>query len=202
MRGQKILLAAAALDIAGDFLVHLGASVEILGFTTVGWKGGKSRLRWLEMKKPPNPGRLCDLLHIVYRVPVDSGAVPKQFDLSQMLRPGLLRENVDGEAVEWAASRLRARSRPYKLLLVISDGAPVDDSTLLANHPNILDRHLRQIVCDLEAGTEIRTAAIGIGFDVSRFYSTAITVSTPDDLGTGMIDLLEGLITELGNGGP
>ena len=162
----------------------------MLGFTTVGWQGGRSRRRWLRSGRPWDPGRLCDLLHIVYQ---SSGAQSRGSAggyWKPILRPDLLKENVDGEALEWAASRLRANSRKRKLLLVISDGAPVDDATLSANDLNILDRHLKQVARDLEASPDIDLAAIGIGieFDLSRFYSNFSTVKTVEDLGGAVVE--------------
>jgi cobaltochelatase CobT len=166
-------------------------TVEVLGFTTATWKGGRSRARWLREGRPYRPGRLCDLLHIVYRSPDDPRASSGGWTFKPMLRPDLLKENVDGEAVTWAASRLLARERPRKLLLAISDGAPVDDSTLMANGPSILDDHLRSVLAEIDRAGRIRTAAVGIGFDVSRYYAVSATVTTPDDLGGAAIVLLE-----------
>jgi cobaltochelatase CobT len=196
MRGQSMLLAAAATDVAQDFLRHLGVSVEILGFTTTSWRGGRSRAqrRWRDMG-PSKPGRLCDLLHIIYRSADDPRASTGGWSLRPMLRPDLPKENVDGEAIEWAALRLRARPERNKVLVVISDGAPVDDSTLLANDLGILDRHLRQVLESLQQAADIKVGAIGIGFDVDRYYATTTVVETPEDLGTGLIDLLERVVT-------
>jgi cobaltochelatase CobT len=182
-----VLLAAAAADVAHDFLTLLGCSVEVLGFTTASWRGGQSRQRWLRRFRPRAPGRLCDLLHVVYRSAED----PVAASLTPMLRPGLLKENVDGEALLWAASRLRSASRARRVLLVMSDGAPVDDSTLSANDLSYLDRHLKSVVAELEASDDVRLAALGIGYDVSRYYSCFATVRTPEDLGVAMVGLLE-----------
>lgn len=195
MRGQSMLLAAAACDVAQDFLSHLGITVEILGFTTVRWRGGKSRERWLRRGRLPQPGRLSDLLHIVYRRADDTRASTGGWALKPMLRPDLPKENVDGEAVLWAVSRLRGRPPTRKLLIVVSDGAPVDDATLAANDLGYLDRHLREVVDDIEAVGDVRIVAVGIGFDPSRYYSTSSVVTMPEDLGKSLIDALETAIT-------
>ncbi len=194
MRGQSMLLAAATADIASEFLVHLGPSVEVLGFTTCSWHGGKSRKKWERSGSPRQPGRLCDLLHIIYRSVEDRRASTEGPTFKPMLRPDLPKENVDGEAVEWAASRLRQRPQRTKILLVISDGAPVDDSTLQVNHSHILEDHVIAVVHALEEASDIRVAAIGIGFDVSRYYGNASTVKVPEDLGVAVIDQLERLL--------
>jgi cobaltochelatase CobT len=191
MRGQSMLLAAATADVASEFLSHLGVAVEVLGFTTVSWRGGKSRARWLWMGRPSRPGRLCDLLHIIYRSADDRRASTGGWAFMPMLRPDLPKENVDGEALLWAASRLRDRPHRSKILFVVSDGASIDDSTLAANDLGILDRHLRQVIGELEASTDVRVAAAGIGFDVNQYYSRAVTVETPEALGEAMIGLLE-----------
>ena len=199
MRGQSMLLAAAATDVACDFLVHLGVTVEVLGFTTASWNGGESRARWLREGRPDHPGRLCDLLHIVYRSSEDPRASTGGGTFRPMLRPDLPKENVDGEAVAWAASRLLGRERPRKILLVISDGVPADDSTLMANAPSILEDHLRWVLADIERAGRIRAAAVGIGFDVSRYYSVSTTVTAPDGLGAAVIGLLERTLLETGD---
>lgn len=191
MKGQRILLAAAATEISHDFLVNLGCAVEILGFTTVSWRGGRPRQRWLRRGKPANPGRLCELLHVVYRQAGD----PVAKSLTPMLRPGLLKENVDGEAVLWAASRLRALPQRRKLLLIVSDGAPVDDATLAANDLGYLDRHLRTVVDEIEASGDIELLALRIGEEFAPYYSRSATVRTPEDLGLAMLALLEGALT-------
>lgn len=194
MRGQNVILAAATADIASEFLIHLGSTVEILGFTTSSWRGGRSRDKWTLTGSPRQPGRLCDLLHIVYRSVEDRRSSSEGWGLRPMLRPDLQKENVDGEAVEWAVSRLRARSQSKKLLLVISDGAPVDDSTLASNHPDILHDHLIEVVRDVEGAGDICIAAVGINHHVSRYYSSASTVTTPADLGIEVINTLERLM--------
>jgi cobaltochelatase CobT len=190
MRGQKILLAAAAAEAARDFIELLGAHVEVLGFTTMRWGGGEARKLWKNAGEPEQPGRLCDLLHIVYQSIEERRLLTGGGRFGAMLRPHLLKENVDGEALEWAAARLRARPQTRKRLVVISDGAPIDDSTLLANDPDILDRHLKQVVRDLESSPDIEVGALGIGFDVRRYYANAVTIATVQDLGTAMIALL------------
>jgi cobaltochelatase CobT len=194
MRGQKILLAAAAAEVARDFIELLGAQVEVLGFTTVSWRGGEARKLWKNAGEPAQPGRLCDLLHIVYQSIEERRLLTGGRPFSAMLRPHLLKENIDGEALEWAAARLRARPETRKRLLVVSDGAPVDDSTLLTNDPDILDRHLKQVAHDLETSPDIEVAALGIGFDVRRYYANAVRIATVQDLGTAMIALLESMM--------
>jgi cobaltochelatase CobT len=194
MRGQSMLLAAASCDIAQDYLAHLGIRVEILGFTTVRWQGGKSRARWLRQGRPPQPGRLSDLLHIVYRRAEDTRTSTGGPDFKPMLRPDLPKENVDGEALLWAVSRLRSRPGSRKLLVVLSDGAPVDDATLMANDLGYLDRHLRAVIQAIEAAGDIRIVSIGIGFDTSRYYATPTMITTPEDLGKTLIGALEAAI--------
>ena len=194
MRGEKIVLAAAAVNIAQDFLLNLGCAVEILGFTTTSWKGGESRSAWVRAMKPSLPGRLCDLLHIIYRTADDVRTDRGGWDPKPMLRPNLLKENVDGEALEWAAERLRACPQKRKILVVVSDGAPVDDSTLNENEFSILERHLREVIAGLKAAGQVEIVAIGIGHDVTRYYETAIVVQTPDNLADEMIALLRRLL--------
>jgi cobaltochelatase CobT len=194
MRGQSMLMAAASCDVAQDYLSHLGVKVEILGFTTVRWRGGKSRERWIWMGRPPRPGRLCDLLHIIYRRADDTRASTGGPAFKPMLRPDLPKENVDGEAVLWAISRLMSRPGTRKLLAVLSDGAPVDDATLAANDLGYLDRHLREVVHAVNADKNVRIVSIGIGFDPSRYYSTSSVITTPEDLGKTLIDALEAAI--------
>ena len=196
MDGQKMLLAAATADVVSEFLLHLGITVEILGFTTTSWKGGKSRKKWKWDSCPPQPGRLCDLLHIVYLSATNRYPAGKANALRNMLRPDLLKENVDGEALEWAASRLIDLEQRNKILLVISDGAPVDDSTLLENHPDILLDHLKQVVKKLETMTTIKIGAVGMGYNVGTYYSNFRNVKTPCDLGLAVIDQLEKQIME------
>jgi cobaltochelatase CobT len=196
MRGQSMLLAAASCDIAQDFLAHLGIAVEVLGFTTVRWRGGRSRERWTRSGRPPAPGRLCDLLHIIYRHAGDARASTGSWAFRTMLRPDLPKENVDGEAVSWAVSRLRSRPQTRKLLVVLSDGAPVDDSTLAANDFGYLDRHLREVVHAIEDAGDVRMVSVGIGFDPSRYYAASSVVTTSEDLGKSLIGALEAALTD------
>ncbi|MDQ3560998.1 MAG: hypothetical protein M3453_17815, partial [Pseudomonadota bacterium] len=196
MRGQSMLLAAAAADVVQDFVRHLGSAVEVLGFTTLSWQGGRSRRQWRSRWRPSAPGRLCDLLHIIY-CSIDNQEIGTGGSVFKpMLRPDLPKENVDGEALEWAAARLHSLPKASKILLVVSDGAPVDDSTLYENDPAILDSHLKQVVGDITAKSNIKVAAIGIGFEVSRYYPNSATVKTAEDLGTAMVSLLETMIID------
>lgn len=197
MRGQSMLLAGAAADVAQDFLSHLRCKVEVLGFTTVSWRGGRPRRRWKWRLRPRNPGRLCELLHIVYRSADDERRSSAGWAFRNMLRPDLLKENIDGEAILWASERLRARPEKRKIIVVISDGAPVDDSTLEANGPAILDAHLREVIADIAAAGDIEMIALGIGFDVDRYYAASLKVSTPEDLGMALIELLEQTLTSV-----
>lgn len=198
MKGRKILLAAAAAEVAIDFLLPLGVAVEILGFTTVGWRGGQSRQAWIAAGRPAAPGRLCDLRHIVY----GEAAGRLHGSLWPMFRPDLLAENVDGEALEWAASRLRERSEPRKIVIVVSDGAPADDSTLTENGADYLGRHLREVVPRLRASRKIEVAAVGIGDHVDHIYGTSPAIESPDDLGKALIQLLQRLLTGDPRAGP
>ncbi len=200
MHGQKMILTAAAVDIAQDFLRLLGTKVEILGFTTIGWQGGKSRQRWKACFRPPNPGRLCDILHIVYRSAEDVDFGTGGWDVRSMLRPDLPKENVDGEALEWAASRLLPRPERRKLLIVISDGAPVDDSTLHENGPHYLDRHLIEVIARLAARGDMTIAALGIEVRVERYYSMSTTAKSPEDIGTDLLALAERTMTNFRSG--
>ena len=195
MRGQTMLLAAGAVDIAQDFLGHLGCKVEILGFTTTSWRGGRSRRRWTWRFSSRRPGRLCDLLHVIYRNADDQRASTGGWALRSMLRPDLPKENVDGEALQWAAQRLKDRPEKRKILVVLSDGAPVDDSTLLANDPLILHQHLHEVVNSLTDEGEVELAAVGIGFDVSTYYPHSRVIETPDDLGVALVQLLARTLT-------
>ena len=196
MKGRKILMAAAAVDVAQDFLRGLGCAVEVLGFTTVSWKGGLSRRRWISAGRPAYPGRLCDLLHIVYRSADDERSSSLGNGLKNMLRPDLLKENVDGEALEWAAMRLRTRPEKRKILVVISDGAPVDDATLAANGGRFLHEHLTQVIASLETSSDILLAAVGIGHDTRAYYRIASCLEIPEDLGQEIIALLGRLLRE------
>jgi cobaltochelatase CobT len=194
MRGQPILFAARAAMTASDLLESLGARQEVLGFTTVRWKGGESREKWLRDGKPPYPGRLNDLLHIVY---CSAGARLHADHCAMMLRRDLLKENIDGEAVEWAASRLRRCGERYKYLIVVSDGAPVDDSTLAANgytHNEYLDRHLRSAIDGISQAGDIQLAAIGIAHPVERYYPQSLTITAPEELDGAVLQLIEQML--------
>ena len=192
MRGVPITTAALCTDILAQTLERCGVKVEILGFTTKEWKGGDARKKWIESGKPANPGRLNDLRHIIYK----PAAVPwrrARRRLGVMLHPDLLRENIDGEALLWAHGRLVIRQEARKILMVISDGAPIDDSTISANDRTFLDNHLRSVIGALEAYSPIELVAIGIGHDVTRYYRRSITVVGPEDLGAAMVEQLEEL---------
>ncbi|MER8366644.1 cobalamin biosynthesis protein CobT [Mesorhizobium sp. M1348] len=191
MRGQKILYAAASADIVQEFLRTLGPKVELLGFTTRNWRGGESRRIWNEDGRPANPGRLNDLLHIIYREAGDKRQSSIGHALKPMLRPDLPKENVDGEAIEWAAGRLLERPESRKILLVVSDGAPVDDATLLANGPRYLDDHLIHVVRQLETTGRVDLLAVGLGFDASRYYRVSANCEAPDQLARTMLTLLK-----------
>ncbi len=201
MRGRPIAVAAMSADILARTLERCGVKVEILGFTTRAWKGGQSREAWLRAGKPPGPGRLNDLRHIVYK-PADAPWRRARANLGLMLREGLLKENIDGEAVLWAHSRLLARTEQRRILMVISDGAPVDDSTLSANPGNYLEKHLREVIEWVETRSAIELLAIGIGHDVTRYYRRAVTISDPEQLGGAMLGQLSSLFDpEEGRGG-
>ncbi len=192
MRGRPIAVAAMCADILARTLERCGVKVEILGFTTRSWKGGQAREQWLRAGKRPNPGRLNDLRHIIYK-PADSPWRRVRRGLGLMLREGLLKENIDGEAILWAHQRLLARPEQRRILMVISDGAPVDDSTLSANPGNYLEHHLRQVIAWIEHRSPIELLAIGIGHDVTRYYRRAVTISDPEQLGGAMLGELSAL---------
>ena len=192
MRGRPITIAALCADILSRTLERCDVKVEILGFTTKNWKGGKSREEWNKNDKPKNPGRLNDLRHIVYKS-ADSHWRQSKKNLGLMLKEGLLKENIDGEAISWAYSRLKKRKEERKILMVISDGAPVDDSTLSVNSGDFLEKHLKKIVKIIESKPDIEILAIGIGHDVSRYYSKAIKITDVQELGDVMIAQLSGL---------
>ena len=192
MRGRSMTVAAICADIISTTLERCGVKTEVLGFTTRQWKGGESRKRWVEDGKPENPGRLNDIRHIIFKsadTPWRRGR--KNFGL--MLREGLLKENVDGEALIWAHDRLVMRQEQRKILMVISDGAPVDDSTLSTNPNNYLDLHLRQVIHSIETQSPIKLIAIGIGHDVTRYYQKAVTIHRAEELGGAMLDQLTDL---------
>ena len=192
MRGRPISIAAISADILARTLERCGVKVEILGFTTRAWKGGQSREKWLADGRPPTPGRLNDLRHIVYKA-ADEPWRRARKNLGLMMREGLLKENIDGEALLWAHNRLIARPEERKILMVISDGAPVDDSTLSVNSGTYLERHLRQVIGWIEARSPVELAAIGIGHDVTRYYNRAVTIMDAEQLGGTMIEQLAGL---------
>jgi len=192
MRGRPITIAAICADILSRTLERCSVKVEILGFTTKNWKGGKSREEWNKKNKPKNPGRLNDLRHIIYKS-ADNHWRQSKNNLGLMLKEGLLKENIDGEAISWAFNRIKKRKEERKILMVISDGAPVDDSTLSVNSGDFLEKHLKKIVKFIEIKTDIEILAIGIGHDVSRYYSKAIKITDVQELGDVMISQLSGL---------
>ena len=192
MRGRPIAIAAMCTDIIAKTLERCGVKVEILGFTTRAWKGGKSRDLWIERGRQANPGRLNDLRHIVYKnADAPLRRAHKNFGL--MLKEGVLKENIDGEALVWAHNRLARRPEQRKIMMVISDGAPVDDSTLSVNPSNVLERDLRTVIAWIEGIKQVELTAIGIGHDVTRYYSRAMTITDADELASALIDRLEGL---------
>jgi cobaltochelatase CobT len=195
MRGRPITVAATCADILARTLERCGVKVEILGFTTRAWKGGQSREHWLTAGKPANPGRLNDLRHIIYKS-ADAPWRRARKNLGLMMREGLLKENIDGEALDWAHKRLLARSEQRKILMMISDGAPVDDSTLSVNPGNYLERHLRWVIEDIETRSPVELIAIGIGHDVTRYYRRAVTIVDAEELGGAMIEKLAELFAE------
>jgi cobaltochelatase CobT len=195
MRGRPITVAATCADILARTLERCGVKVEILGFTTRAWKGGQSREAWLAAGKPPNPGRLNDLRHIVYKS-ADAPWRRARKNLGLMMREGLLKENIDGEALDWAHKRLLGRSEQRKILMMISDGAPVDDSTLSVNPGNYLERHLRWVIEDIELRSPVELIAIGIGHDVTRYYRRAVTIVDAEELGGAMTEKLAELFDE------
>ena len=192
MRGRPISIAAISADILARTLERCGVKTEILGFTTRAWKGGQSRETWLAAGRPPQPGRLNDIRHVVYKR-ADEPWRRARASLGLMMREGLLKENIDGEALLWAHARLLARPEERRILMVISDGAPVDDSTLSVNSGSYLERHLRQVIGWIEAKSAVELAAIGIGHDVTRYYSRAVTIMDADQLGGTIIEQLAAL---------
>lgn len=185
MRGRPITIAALSADILAKTLERAGIKVEILGFTTKEWKGGDSYKQWVKLDRPPQPGRLNDIRHIIYK-PADLPFVRARRNLGLMLKDGLLKENIDGEALLWSYERLRKRPEERKILMVISDGAPVDDATLSANSAGYLDKHLREAITFLENKPEIELLAIGIGHDVTRYYKNSVTLNDVTRLGETM----------------
>ena len=195
MRGRPITVAATCADILARTLERCGVSVEILGFTTRAWKGGQAREKWLKEGKPPNPGRLNDLRHIIYKS-ADAPWRRSRRNLGLMMREGLLKENIDGEALLWAHNRLIARPEQRKILMMISDGAPVDDSTLSVNPGNYLERHLRGVIELIETRSPVELLAIGIGHDVTRYYRRAVTIVDAEELAGAMTEQLASLFGE------
>lgn len=195
MRGRPIMVAAMCADILARTLERCAVKTEILGFTTRAWKGGQSREKWIAGGKPANPGRLNDLRHIVYKA-ADTPWRRARTNLGLMMREGLLKENIDGEALLWAYSRIMARPEQRKIMMVISDGAPVDDSTLSVNPANFLDAHLHRVIDEIENHSGVELAAIGIGHDVTRYYDRAVTIVDIEQLGGAMTDQLIGLFED------
>ncbi len=195
MRGRPITVAATCADILARTLERCGVKVEILGFTTRAWKGGQSREAWLQAGKPPNPGRLNDLRHVVYKA-ADAPWRRARKNLGLMMREGLLKENIDGEALDWAHQRLLGRAEQRRILMMISDGAPVDDSTLSVNPGNYLERHLRYVIEEIETHSPVELIAIGIGHDVTRYYRRAVTIVDAEELGGAMTEKLAELFDE------
>jgi cobaltochelatase CobT len=195
MRGRPITVAATCADILARTLERCGVKVEILGFTTRAWKGGQSREAWLTAGKPPNPGRLNDLRHIIYKS-ADAPWRRARKNLGLMMREGLLKENIDGEALDWAHKRLLGRTEQRRILMMISDGAPVDDSTLSVNPGNYLERHLRWVIEEIETRSPVELIAIGIGHDVTRYYRRAVTIVDAEELGGVMTEKLAELFEE------
>jgi cobaltochelatase CobT len=200
MRGRPIMVAACCADILARTLERCGVKVEILGFTTRQWKGGQSREQWLGAGKPANPGRLNDLRHIVYKS-ADSPWRRARRNLGLMMREGLLKENIDGEALAWAHARMLARSEQRRIIMMISDGAPVDDSTLSVNSGTYLERHLRQVIHEIETRSPVELIAIGIGHDVTRYYRRAVTITDAEELAGVMMEKLAELFSDEAQGG-
>jgi cobaltochelatase CobT len=188
-------LAAICGDIIGSTLERCYVKTELLGFTTKHWKGGDARKAWVNEGSPSSPGRLNDLRHIIFKSADDNfRKARKSFGI--MLREGLLKENVDGEALAWAHQRLSKRKEERKILIVISDGAPVDDSTLSTNHSNFLDNHLRQIIYTIETQSNVELLAIGIGHDVTKYYGKSITINRAEELAEALLDKLTELFND------
>src|SRR6056300_403837 len=192
MRGRPITIAALCADILSRTLERCSVKAEVLGFTTKNWKGGKSREAWTKNDKPKNPGRLNDLRHIIYKG-ADTQWRQAKNNIGLMLKEGLLKENIDGEAISWAYNRIKKRKEERKILMVISDGAPVDDSTLSVNSGDFLEKHLKKMVKFIETKSDVEILAIGIGHDVSRYYNKAIKITDVHELGDVMVSQLSGL---------
>ena len=201
MRGRPITIAAICGDILARTLERCGVKVEILGFTTKAWKGGKSREAWLEAGRPANPGRVNDIRHIIYKS-ADEPWRHARRNLGLMMREGLLKENIDGEALQWAHKRLLGRPENRRILMVISDGAPVDDSTQSVNPGNYLEAHLREVIEDIEIRSPVQLIAIGIGHDVTRYYRRAVTLLDAEELAGALTDNLAALFEEEPPSGP
>jgi cobaltochelatase CobT len=194
MRGKPIMVAALTTDMIATTLEKCKIKVEILGFTTKAWKGGKTREHWLKNGKERNPGRLNDLRHIIYKS-ADQNSKKSKINLGLMLKEGLLKENIDGEALLWATSRMSKRPESRKILIVISDGAPVDDSTLSVNNSNYLEKHLKSTILSIEERSNIELLAIGIGHNVGQYYSKAITIHDVEELGGIMFEKIDSLFS-------
>ena len=195
MRGRPIMVAAICADILARTLERCGVKTEILGFTTRAWKGGSSREDWLKAGKPAQPGRLNDLRHIIYKS-ADAPWRRARRNLGLMMREGLLKENIDGEALMWAHQRMIGRPESRRILMVISDGAPVDDSTLSVNSGHYLERHLREVISEIENKSPVQLIAIGIGHDVTRYYRRAVTIVDVEQLAGAIVDQLAELFDE------
>lgn len=195
MRGRPIAIAAMTADIVARTLERCGVHVEILGFTTRAWKGGKARDLWMQNGRPKHPGRLNDLRHIIYKA-ADAPMRRMRKNMGLMLKEGILKENIDGEALVWAYNRIARRPEARKILMVISDGAPVDDSTLSVNPTHILEHDLRSVIHWIEGKSNVELTAIGIGHDVTRYYDRAIKITDVDELAKALVDQLEGLFDE------
>ena len=201
MRGRPIMVAACCADILARTLERCGVKVEILGFTTRQWKGGQAREQWLAAGKPANPGRLNDLRHIVYKA-ADVPWRRARRNLGLMMREGLLKENIDGEALAWAHARMLGRPEQRRIIMTISDGAPVDDLTLSVNSGIYLEKHLRQVIHEIETYSPVELIAIGIGHDVTRYYRRAVTISDAEELAGALTEKLAELFSEPGKGAP
>src|SRR5690606_34599623 len=195
MRGRPISIAAISADIMARTLERCGVKVEILGFTTRAWKGGQGREKWLASGKPAQPGRLNDLRHIIYKN-ADEPMRRARKNLGLMMREGLLKENIDGEALIWAHNRLLGRPEDRRILMVISDGAPVDDSTLSVKPGNYLDKHLRDVIQWIETRSSVELIAICIGHDVTRYYQLTVTIIDAEQLGGVLMEQLADLFDE------
>jgi len=195
MHGRSIVVAASCADVLTNTLERCGVSVEVLGFTTRAWKGGQARNKWVIAGQTPNPGRLNDLRHIVYKS-ADTPWRRGRNNLGLMLRKGLLKENIDGEALTWAYQRLIARPEARKILMVISDGAPIDDSTLSANPGKFLELHLQEVISQVESDSDVELTAIGIGHDVTQYYKRAATIANVSELAGVMTNQLVELFSQ------